>query len=89
MVGILSWILGIAWRTALICVGWILVKQIVRNGGGTLREVLETTSLAIRAGCLTLRSKLVSRLQQNAAEQEDVIKENPDVPELKAEGTVR
>lgn len=83
---ILTWILGIAWKTALLCVGWICIKQIIRNGGGTLREVLETLGLAIRAGCLTMRAKLVDKLRK---ENEDVIEENPDVPELKAEGTVR
>ena len=86
MVGILSWILGIAWRTALICVGFMLVKHIIRNGGGTLREILETTSLAIRAGCLTLRAKLVDKLMK----REEVIEENPGEPgEVRVEGTVR
>lgn len=85
MVGILSWILGIAWRTALICVGWICVRHIIRNGGGTLREVLETTGLAIRAGCIELRKKLVDHLKK----EEDVIELKPDEPEVEVEGTVR
>lgn len=84
MVGILSWVLGIAWRTALICIGWICIKQIIRNGGGTLREVLETTGLAIRAGCIELRKKLVEKLKR----EEGVI-EDPEAPEMQAEGTVK
>ena len=84
MVGILSWVLGIAWRTALLCVGWICIKQIIRNGGGTLREVLETTGLAIRAGCIELRKKLVEKLKR----EEGVI-EDPEAPEMQAEGTVK
>lgn len=82
--GILTWILGIAWRTALICVGFVLVKHIIRNGGGTLKEVLETTGVLIRTGCIELRRKLVEKLKR-----EDVIEENPEVPELRVEGTVK
>lgn len=85
MVTILSWILSIAWRTALLCVAWICIKHVIKNGGGTLKEILETTGLAIRAGCIELRKKLVEKLK---GKDEEVI-ENPEAPKLQAEGTVK
>ena len=84
MASILSWVLGIAWRTALLCAGFICVKQIVRNGGGTLKEILETLGLGIRAGCIELRKKLVEHLKKD----EEVI-EDPNGPEVRVEGTVK
>lgn len=84
MGSILSWILGIAWRTALLCAGFICIKQIVRNGGGTLKEILETLGLGIRAGCIELRRKLVEHLKK-----EEVIEEDPNGPEVRVEGTVK
>jgi hypothetical protein len=70
MAGILNWLLGIAWKTAVIVFGWICVKYVLRNGGSTLKEILNTTSLAIKAGCLTLRYKLLNVMQRRVAEKE-------------------
>lgn len=70
MAGILNWLLSIAWKTAVIMIGWICVKYVLRNGGSTLREVLNTTGLAIKAGCLTLRYKLLDVMQRRVAEKE-------------------
>ena len=86
MAGILSWVLSIGIKASIITILWIVIKTIVRNGGGTLREVLETAGLAIKAGCLTLRMKLTKKLCEKA-EKEEAVKEEPG-PGVKVEGTV-
>lgn len=85
MTEILSWVLQIVLKTALIVTIWLVVKHIIRNGGTTLSELLKTTTLAIRYGCLKLQSKLVNRLRERAEEKET---EEKDGPEVKVEGTV-
>lgn len=85
MTEILSWVLQIVLKTALIVTIWLVVKHIIRNGGTTLSELLKTTTLAIRYGCLKLQSKLVNRLREKAEEKETEEKDGTDV---KVEGTV-
>lgn len=87
MATILSWALGIVLKASIITVLWIVIRTIVRNGGGTLREVLETAGLAIKAGCLALRMKLTDKLRKDAEEKETV-EEEPKGPGVKVEGTV-
>lgn len=72
MAGILNWILGIAWKTAVIMIGWICVRHVLRNGGSTLKEILSTIGLAIKAGCMTLRCRLLDGMQRKVAEKERV-----------------
>lgn len=86
MAGILSWVLSIVIKAALITFLWIVIRTIVRNGGGTLKLVLETAGLAIKAGCLNIRMKLTQKLCEKA-EKEEAVKEEPG-PGVKVEGTV-
>ena len=85
MTEILSWVLSIVLKTSLIVTIWIIIKHMIRNGGTTLSELLKTTTLAIRYGCLKLQSKLVNRLRERAEEKET---EKKDGPGVKVEGTV-
>lgn len=87
MTEILTWILGIVLKTAAVCVIWITVKHLIRNGGGTLKELLATITMGIRYGCLRLRLNLTNRLREHA-EEEETIKEDPNKPGVKVEGTV-
>ena len=87
MATILSWVLSIVVKASIITVLWIVIRTILRNGGGTLREVLETAGLAIKAGCLSLRMKLTQKLCEKA-EKEETVKEGTNGPEIKGEGTV-
>lgn len=95
MAGILNWLLGIAWKTAVIVFGWICVKHVLRNGGTTLKEILSTISLALKAGCMTLRCKLLESMQRRVAEKERVEgeqqpdEEPSDDGECRVWGTVR
>lgn len=86
MTEILSWVIGIVIRTGIICALWIVVKHVIRSGGGTLKELLMTTTMAIRYGCLKLRAKLVDKLRENAEEKKETEEQNGHG--VKAEGTV-
>ena len=87
MTEILTWILSIVLKTAAVCVIWVIVKHLIRNGGGTLKELLTTITIAIRYGCLKLRLNLTNRLREHA-EEEEAVKEDPNQPGVKVEGTV-
>lgn len=87
MTDILMWIAGIILKTVAVCAIWVTIKHLIRNGGGTLKELLATTTMAIRYGCLKLRLNLTNRLREHA-EEEETVKEDPNQPEVKAEGTV-
>ena len=87
MAGILSWMIQIALKTVVVVLLWVAVKVIVRKGGGTFKDILETLVLAIRYGCLNLKAKLVDKLiRENAEEKKET--EEQSGPGVKAEGTV-
>lgn len=89
MTAILSWVLNIVIRAALITVLFLAIRGIIRNGGATIRLVFETIGTVIKYGCLNLRLKLTRKLQDKAAEEteERPIEEAPG-PGVKVEGTV-
>lgn len=70
MSGFLSWVLGIILKVCVLFAIGIIVKYLIRNGGGTLKDIIETTIIAVRYGCLKLKLKLVSKLRENAKEEE-------------------
>lgn len=84
----IMWIAGIVLKTIAVCAIWVTVKHLIRNGGGTLKELLATTTMAIRYGCLKLRINLTNRLREHAEEEEETNEEDPKRPEVKVEGTV-
>lgn len=87
MAGILNWMIQIVLKTVVVVLLWVAVKVIVRKGGGTFKDILETLVLAIRYGCLNLKAKLVDKLiRENAEEKEETEEQNG--PGVKAEGTV-
>lgn len=89
MTSVLSWMLGMAWRIAILLIAYTTLKAVLRNGNGTLKEILETIGLAIRAGCLSLKSKLIAKLRSGAEEKETEKAEESNGPEIQVEGSVR
>lgn len=87
MTDVLMWIAGIILKTVAICAIWVVIKHLIRNGGGTLKELLTTMTMAIRYGCLKLRLILTGKLREHA-EEEETVKEDPNQPGVKVEGTV-
>lgn len=88
MTDVLMWIAGIVLKTIAVCAIWVTVKHLIKNGGGTLKELLATTTMAIRYGCLRLRLSLTGKLREHAEEEEETVKEDPNRPGVKVEGTV-
>lgn len=87
MTAILSWVMSIVIKASIATVLWIVIRTIIRNGGGTLKELLETAGLAIKCGCLSLRMKLTDKLRKDA-EEEETVEEGTNGPGVKVEGTV-
>lgn len=87
MTAFLSWVLNIVLRAAAVTVLWIVIRTIVRSGGGTLRLIFETIGTAIRCGCLKVRLKLTETLRKDA-EKEETEEEEPKGPGIKVTGTV-
>ena len=89
MTAILSWVLNIVIRAALVTVLFLVIRGIIRNGGATIRLVFETMGTAIKYGCLSLRMRLNQRLYEKTVKEEKE-EENEEVPGpgVKVEGTV-
>ena len=89
MTEMLSWLLRIGWKLAVLYIGYTALKYVVKNGNRTFREIMETIGMAIRVGCLRLRGKLVGKLQPDAAEEQKEHIEQNDEPAMQVTGTVR
>ena len=76
------WMLNLAWKILLLIIGWKTMRYITKNGGETFQEVLNTTGIAIRAGCAILRRKVLQKLSKGTVKDEDPT-------EVKVEATVR
>jgi hypothetical protein len=89
MTAVLSWVLNIVIRAALITVLFLAIRGIIRNGGATIRLIFETIGTVVKYGCLNLRFKLNQRLHDKCSEKEEEkpIEEVPG-PGVKVEGTV-
>lgn len=89
MTGILSWILGIVWRAAVITLLVVAIRTIIRNGGSTIRLVFETLVMTIKYGCLNLRLKLTSKIKEKETVEVQELEASDDHDGIAAEGTVR
>ncbi len=89
MTGILSWILGIVWRAAVVTLLVVAIRTIIRNGGGTIRLVFETIVTCIKYGCLSLRLKLTSKIKEKEVTEVQELEPCDDHDGIAAEGTVR
>lgn len=87
MATVLSWMIEIAWKVGILSVIWMLVRTFMKNGKGTLKELLETSALALRYGCLKARTKISEKLKERKEKEED--DEPDDDKECKVWGTVR
>ena len=89
MTGILSWILGIVWRAAVITLLVVAIRTIIRNGGSTIRLVFETLVMTIKYGCLNLRLKLTARIKEKETVEVQELEPCDDHDGIATEGTVR
>ena len=61
---VLLWMLGLAWRALVLIGGWLIIRAVIKDGTGTMREILETTGLAIKTGCIKLNRWLIKELSK-------------------------
>ena len=64
MLEFLVFMLNIAWKALGVICGWLLLKYILRNGTGTIKEILDTISLGVKAMCCAIRKKLADHLRK-------------------------
>lgn len=82
MLDVINWANGILWKVLGIGLSWVAIKWLLKNATGTMRELLETAGVAIRAECRHLKLKLI----QQVAEEE--LKDQKPEPTVEAEGSV-
>jgi len=87
MTELLTWLLSIMLKTTFVVIGFVCIKQLIRNGGGVLADMLKTAMLGVRYGCAKLRKVWTEKLIERAKEEE--VTEDSDGPEVRVEGTVR
>lgn len=81
----LGTMLSMSWKVFGIMAGWMLIKHLMREGTGTLKELLETIGVAIRAGCLMTKKALWAKIK----EEREAEKVEPNGEHVHAEGTVK
>ena len=72
------WCLNLAWKILAICMGFMLLKYVLRNGSDTFREILDTIAAlmktlghAIRKACLNYLRK-EERAAETKTDESDV-----------------
>ena len=88
MADVMMFMLGIAWKIFGLMIGWMLLKHLMREGTGTFRELLDTAAMAIKAGCLIAKQKLLLTIQERKEANLDD-QATPDTEPVKGQGTVR
>ena len=89
MMEMLSWILSIVWRAAVVTLLVVAIRTIIRNGGGTVRLVFETLVMTIKYGCINLRIRLAQKLKEKEIVEVQELEPCDDHDGIAAEGTVR
>ena len=81
MMKAVMWALGQSIKVLGVVGAWMLFKAIVRNGSGTINDILETVEMGLQAGGLLLKRKFFEIIRKE--------KRKPDLEEpAKAEGSV-
>lgn len=81
----LAMLLNISWKVFGIMLGWMLIKHLMKEGTGTVKELLETTGVAIRAGCMLAKKRLWAKIR----EEKEPERVEPNGEQVHAEGTVK
>lgn len=69
MLEFMSFMLNIAWKALGVICGWMLLKYILKNGTGTLKEIFDTITIGLRAMGHAIRKKLLVYLKKEAEEE--------------------
>lgn len=68
MFSIIGGIINLSWRMLLTCLAVNLLVVLVKDGKGTIRELMKTLAMAIRVGILKLQKKLFEVYKDNEKE---------------------
>ena len=82
----LAMLVNVSWKVFGVMAGWMLIKHLLREGTGTIKELLETTGVAVRAGCMMTKKYLWRKIREER-EPEQQIEANGE--QVHAEGTVK
>lgn len=66
----IMWFVNLAWRILLLYIGWIVFRFIMKNGRGTIKEILETIGIVIKTAALKLRMKVAECARKKEPEEE-------------------
>ena len=80
MIEFMLWILGIVWRTLSLVIGIMVFFDIIKNGGKTIRAILDTLAQALpTAGCW-IRDRMRRYLKKSKESEEAQKKAEDDHP---------
>lgn len=79
------WMAQMALKVCLIGAGFWVFKTILKNGPDTLKELLQTLNVLIKAGCIKVRRYVAENLKNERKER--LQKEEPTAT-VEAEGSV-
>ena len=84
--GFIDFCLGIGWKVLCITAGWMIIKWILKDGKETIKDLLSTIKLGLKAGGVVLRKKMARYLRK---EEERLAEDKTESTERKAiEGQV-
>ena len=75
MVDFMIMLLNLSWKALCVVAGWLIIKYILRNGTGTVKEILDTIFIGIRAMARAIRMKLYNYLKKEEASTKPVDKQ--------------
>lgn len=70
MLNALGFALNMAWKILAIVGGWMLFKYVLKNGSGTMRDILDTISVAFKALGHAIRKWCIGYLKREASGDE-------------------
>lgn len=84
----IMWMVNAAWKLLLIGLGFYVFRFILKNGPGTLKEVVQTASAGVKVMCYAAREKMKAYLIGKEQEKMDAV-EAEEPTAVEAEGSVR
>lgn len=67
--------LNVAWKTLMVVIGWMVFRYVLKNGSGTVREILEALSAMLKAFGHWVKKMCLGYLNKESANQTKVDKE--------------
>ena len=85
MIAMINFALNVAWKVLIVMAGWYIFRYVVRNGKGTMRDILDTITAVMKAVGHWIRERCFSYLKKEAKKEEA----EAEVEGTKVEATVK